>query len=250
MASVSIKKHRLSVILDVISTLEKEAKMEFTDDGLRVEFMDPSNVGMGQIEVGKGDFESYGVSGLLVGIRLGRLKRIINLSNDKDDIVDLSFDMEKRSLIVNISGVEYTMGLIDPDSIRNAKNPTLDLDAVVELNKSFLSRAINATDMLGDKITVIVEDNKFKFKADGDTDNVVVTEDEDLEEPEIDYGDDFNVENIEATYSLDYLKKLEKPIENDSMVTFGVGNDLPMEIKFQLGNDTNARFVLAPRIQS
>lgn len=250
MESVSIKKKRLGVILDTISTLEDEAKFEFTDEGLNVEFMDPANVGMGQVEVGKDEFESYDVSGLTVGIRLGRLESIINLASNPTEVVNLSFDMQKRALVVNISGVKYNMGLIGTDSIQKAKNPSLDLDAVVEMKKGFLSRAINATDMLGDKVTVVVEDNELAFEAAGDNDDVVVEENDDLEDAEIKYGEDFDVDDVEATYSLEYLKRIEKPIEKNSMITFGVGNDLPMEIKFQMGDDTNARFVLAPRIQA
>jgi proliferating cell nuclear antigen len=247
MAGFSIKKHKLSKVIDILDALVKEAVFEFDKDGVSTNVMDASNVGMSQVNIGTDEFEEYDMKNVNLGVNLNRLSDIISLADDKDSVVEIEFDESKRDFVVNVAGVSYRMTLITPESILDAKNPTLDLPASAEVNQKLISRAIKASEMVGERITVVVEDGEVCFNAAGDNDSVDI----DPQEGEVEYDESFSApDGASATYALEYLKDIERPIDNSSMVSFGFGDELPLEIEFNYGDATECRYVLAPRIQS
>lgn len=246
MVDVTIEKDRLNDILDVVGALVDEAVLEFKDDSLHIEVTDPADVGLSVVDVEDEEFESFSASGEKLGVNLNRLQDIISLAESKEDLVTLLLDRQTRKLEVSVSGVDYTLALIDPDSIRPSKNPDIDLPINFTLDQSALSRGIKATTMVGDTIEFAVEDNEFSIDASGDTDDVEYTPRGD----DIEYPDDFDVDDAESIYSLQYLNDMEGAIPSGSEIDVSFADSMPMELTFHPSENTTARYVLAPRIQS
>ena len=119
----------LKTTLDSVSVLVDECKIHLEEDGLEIRAVDPANVGMVDLSLSADAFESYEADGGLIGVNLSRLEDIAGMA-DAGQLVSLELDEETRKLHIQIDGLEYTLTLIDPDSIRQEPDiPDLDLAA-------------------------------------------------------------------------------------------------------------------------
>ncbi|PSP57542.1 DNA polymerase sliding clamp [Halobacteriales archaeon QH_7_66_36] len=232
--------------LDSVSVLVDECKIRLEDDGLSIRAVDPANVGMVDLSLSAAAFESYETDGGVIGVNLSRLEEFVGMA-DSDQLVELELDEETRKLHIQIEGLEGTLALIDPDSIRQEPDlPDLDLSAEVAIEGADIDRAVTAADMVSDHIALGVDADAelFYVDAEGDTDDVhleLTTEDLIALTP----GD------ARSLFSLDYLKDMDKAIPSDAEVTMEVGEEFPVKMHFDIAEGNgNVTYMLAPRIQS
>ena len=236
----------LSSALDSVSVLVEECKIHLDGDGLRIRAVDPANVGMVDLTLDADAFEAYEADGGLIGVDLSRLEDIAGMATS-GQLIQLELDEETRKLHVQIEGLEYTLALIDPDSIRQEPDiPDLDLDARVVLEGRDVDRAVKAADMVSDHIALGVEENDEHFYVDasGDTDDVHL---------ELTAGEliDLDVAPAHSLFSLDYLKDMNKAIPGDAEVTCELGEEFPIKIHFGFAEGQGqVTYMLAPRIQN
>jgi proliferating cell nuclear antigen len=236
----------LQEALDSVSVLVDECKIHLNEEGLAIRAVDPANVGMVDLELGAEAFESYEADGGLIGVNLSRLEDIAKMAN-AGQLVQLELDEETRKLHIDTDGLEYTLALIDPDSIRKEPDlPDLDLPARVVLEGSNIDRAVKAADMVSDHIALGVEADAetFYVDAEGDTDDVHF---------ELGRADliDLTAGAARSLFSLDYLKDMNHAIPKNGEVTAHLGEEFPVEMEFEIAEGQgHVRYLLAPRIQS
>ncbi len=236
----------LRTALDSVSVLVDECKIHLEEDGLRIRAVDPANVGMVDLSLDAAAFESYEADGGLIGVNLTRLEDIAGMA-DADQLVHLELDEETRKLQIRIDGLEYTLALIDPDSIRQEPElPDLDLSSEVVIEGSDIDRAVRAADMVSDHIALGVDADAelFYVDAEGDTDDV-----------HLELGEDdliaLTAGDAHSLFSLDYLKDMNKAIPKDGEVTLELGEEFPVKIHFEVAEGQGkVTYMLAPRIQS
>jgi len=232
--------------LDSVSVLVDECKIHLDEDGLSIRAVDPANVGMVDLDLGAAAFESYEADGGIIGVNLSRLEDIAGMA-DADQLVQLELDEETRKLHIQIDGLEYTLALIDPDSIRQEPDiPDLDLSANVVIEGRDIDRAVTAADMVSDHIALGVDaaDELFYVDAEGDTDDVhlELTRDQLI---------DLEAGDAHSLFSLDYLKDMNKAIPKDAEVELELGDEYPVKIHFDIAEaQGHVTYMLAPRIQS
>ncbi len=236
----------LQATLDSVGVLVDECKIHLEDDGLEIRAVDPANVGMVDLSLDVEAFESYEADGGLVGVNLVRLQDIAAMA-DSDQLVHLELDEGTRKLHISIDGLEYTLALIDPESIREEPDlPDLDLPASVVIEGRDIDRAVTAADMVSDHIELGVDEDAeaFYVTAEGDTDDVHL---------ELDAGDliDLVVGPATSLFSLDYLKDMNRAIPADAEVTMELGEEFPIKLHFDIADGQGqVTYMLAPRIQS
>jgi proliferating cell nuclear antigen len=236
----------LRTTLDSVSVLVDECKIHLNEDGIAIRAVDPANVGMVDLELDASAFESYEADGGLIGVNLSRLEDIAGMA-DAGQLVQLELDEETRKLHIQIDGLEYTLALIDPDSIRQEPElPDLDLPARIVIEGADISRAVKAADMVSDHIALGVDDTAehFYIDAQGDTDDVHL---------ELDRADLIDLESGDAhsLFSLDYLKDMNKALPKDAEVAVDLGQEYPVKLHFDIAEGQGrVTFMLAPRIQS
>ena len=232
--------------LDSVSVLVDECKIHLDEDGLSIRAVDPANVGMVDLDLGAAAFESYEADGGIIGVNLSRLEDIAGMA-DSDQLVQLELDEETRKLHIQIDGLEYTLALIDPDSIRQEPDiPDLDLSANVVIEGADIDRAVRAADMVSDHIALGVDaaDELFYVDAEGDTDDVhlELTRDQLI---------DLEAGDAHSLFSLDYLKDMNKAIPKDAEVELELGDEYPVKIHYDIAEaQGRVTYMLAPRIQS
>ncbi|WP_232686899.1 DNA polymerase sliding clamp [Halobacterium zhouii] len=238
----------LRTALDSVSVLVDECKIHLDEDGISILAVDPANVGMVELDLGAAAFESYEADGGVIGVNLSRLEDIAGMA-DAGQLVQLELDEETRKLHIQIEGLEYTLALIDPDSIRQEPEiPDLgdDLSAHVVLEGADLDRAVRAADMVSDHIALGVDTDaeEFYVEAEGDTDDVHL---------ELGRDDliDLDVSPANSLFSLDYLKDMNKAIPKDAEVELDLGEEFPVKLHFDIAEaQGRVTYMLAPRIQS
>jgi proliferating cell nuclear antigen len=236
----------LRAALDSIGVLVEECKIRLDEDELTIRAVDPANVGMVDLSLSPAAFESYETDGGVIGVDLTRLEEMVKMAS-ADQLVHLELDEETRKLHISIDGLEYTLALIDPDSIRQEPDiPDLDLPAEIVVEGADIDRAVTAADMVSDHIALAVDeaDETFVVEAEGDTDDVeLVLDREDLV--------DLQAGEARSLFSLDYLKDMNKAIPKDAEVTVELGEEFPVKLHFDIAEGQgNVTFMLAPRIQS
>ncbi|MFB6218457.1 MAG: DNA polymerase sliding clamp [Halobacteriaceae archaeon] len=236
----------LLTALDPVSVLVDECKVRLNEDGIVIRAVDPANVGMVDLSLSAAAFESYEADGGLIGVNLSRLEDIAGMA-DSDQLVQLELDEETRKLEIQIDGLEYTLALIDPDSIREeADLPDLDLPAEIVLEGADIDRAVRAADMVSDHIALGVDADEevFTVEAEGDTDDVHLT----LGRDDL---IDLTAGPARSLFSLDYLRDMNRAIPNDAEVTVELGEEFPVKLHYGFAEgDGSVTFMLAPRIQS
>jgi proliferating cell nuclear antigen len=236
----------LTDALDSVSVLVDECKIRLEDDGLAIRAVDPANVGMVDLDLSADAFESYETDGGVIGVNLARLEEFAGMA-DSGQLIELELDEETRKLHIQIEGLEGTLALIDPDSIRQEPDlPDLDLSSEVVLEGADIDRAVKAADMVSDHIALGVDADEevFYVDAEGDTDDVHL---------ELSTEDLIALTPGEARslFSLDYLKDMNKAIPKDAEVTMELGQEFPVKLHFDIAEGNGqVTYMLAPRIQS
>ncbi|PSP44662.1 DNA polymerase sliding clamp [Halobacteriales archaeon QH_6_66_25] len=246
MFNAIVRAETLQATLDSVGVLVDECKIHLDDGGIEIRAVDPANVGMVDLSLSAEAFESYEADGGLIGVNLVRLQDIAGMA-DSDQLVHLELDEETRKLHISIDGLEYTLALIDPESIREEPDlPDLDLAATIVIEGRDIDRAVTAADMVSDHIELGVDesDEVFYVKAQGDTDDVHL---------ELDADDliDLVVGPASSLFSLDYLQDMNKAIPKDTEVTMELGDEFPVKLHFDIAEgEGEVTYMLAPRIQS
>jgi proliferating cell nuclear antigen len=236
----------LQATLDSVGVLVDECKIHLEEDGLEIRAVDPANVGMVDCSLSAAAFESYEADGGLIGVNLVRLKDIAGMA-DAGQLIHLELDEGTRKLHISIDGLEYTLALIDPESIREEPDlPDLDLSATIVIEGRDIDRAVTAADMVSDHIELGVDDadELFYVKAEGDTDDVHL---------ELDTDDliDLVAGPASSLFSLDYLKDMNKAIPADAEVRMELGEEFPVKLHFDIAEgEGQVTYMLAPRIQN
>jgi proliferating cell nuclear antigen len=246
MFNAIVRAETLQDTLDSVGVLVDECKIHLEEGGLEIRAVDPANVGMVDLSLDSGAFESYDADGGLVGVNLVRLQDIADMA-DNDQLVHLELDEETRKLHISVDGLEYTLALIDPESIREEPDlPELDLSATIIVEGRDIDRAVTAADMVSDHIELGVEETAeiFYIDAEGDTDDVhLELEREDLI--------DLVVGPASSLFSLDYLQDMDRAIPKNAEVTMELGEEFPVKMHFDIAEgDGSVTYMLAPRIQS
>jgi proliferating cell nuclear antigen len=236
----------LGAALDSVSVLVDECKINLNEDGLAIRAVDPANVGMVDLTLDVDAFESYETDGGVIGVNLARLEEFVGMA-DSGQLVQLELDEETRKLHIQIEGLEGTLALIDPESIRKEPDiPDLDLPATIVVEGKDIDRAVKAADMVSDHIALGVDEDEetFYVEAEGDTDDVHLT-----------LGRDELIDLVAgeawSLFSLDYLKDMNKAIPKDAEVEIELGQEFPVKMHFDIAEAKGqVTYMLAPRIQS
>ncbi len=232
--------------LDSVGVLVDECKVRLNEEGLTIRAVDPANVGMVDLSLDASAFESYEADDTLIGVDLERLDDLAGMA-DSGQLIDLTLDEEVHKLQLRIDGLTATMGLIDPESIREEQDiPDLDLPATIVLEGRDLNRAITAADMVSDHVEFGVDedDELFYVDARGDTDDIRL---------ELSPGEliEFDPGPASSLFSLDYLRDINRAIPSDTEVQIRLGEEYPVKFTLPYAEGRGqVTYMLAPRIQS
>lgn len=242
MFKADIKADVLESFLDRPLAMVSEAKLQLGTGGLSITAVDAANVGMVDVQLRAPAFEKYESDGAMIGVDLERFADVVDMANS-GDVVHVYLDEETRKLHVEAGTMDFEIGLIDPDMIRQEPDiPDVDLPATVTLSGAQLSRAHEGSDMVARSFTLAMDDEAFTISADGDTDRFS----ERYTERDVEH---MSTADAEGMYSVDYFKDIVKTLSKDDHVTVKLGQELPTQVEMAFaGGKGHVEYMVAPRI--
>ncbi len=234
----------LETIVDALGALVAECRLEFDEQGLSVAATDPAVVASVTVDVEADAFETYRATEGTFGLDVERFGTIVGLA-DRDQPVTLAVDAGTRRLYVSIGELQYTMGLLDPETIRSppdAANMRFEYAGGVVVEGATIDRSVAATDLVADHLTIGLDGETLYVTADGDVDSVALS----LSGDEL---VDVSSGAAESLYSLDYLGDMSRAIPADAAVDVQLGTETPISLAFEIADgDGSVEYVLSPRI--
>lgn len=244
MFKAKVKAEVLKTVLDAVSTLVDEAKIQVTPDGINLKAVDPAHVAMVDLTIGKKAFQEFKATEMDLGIDLDKLKDILKLAGPQD-IIDLEYKEDAHRLVFKIGHITRRMALVDTANLGDPKVPNLNLPNTVTVLAGELQQGIKASEAVSDHIALVAHGKSFELIADGDTDQVHLN---------LADGDIIKIQapdKSRSLFSLDYFSNMSKVVRAADPITLHLGSDYPVKIEFDIADGAgHITYLLAPRIES
>jgi proliferating cell nuclear antigen len=244
MFKAKVKAEVLKTVLDAVSTLVDEAKIQVTPDGISLKAVDPAHVAMVDLTIGKKAFQEYKATEMDLGVDLDKLKDILKLAGPQD-LIDLEYKEDAHRLVFRIGHITRRMALVDTANLGDPKVPNLNLPNTVTVLAGELQQGIKASEAVSDHITLVAHGKSFELIADGDTDQVHLN---------LADGDIIKIQapdKSRSLFSLDYFSNMSKVVRAGDPITLHLGSDYPVKIEFDIADGAgHITYLLAPRIES
>ena len=255
--TVVIRAEVLQQVVDQLLTVVDEAIFRLGYDGMSVTAVDPANVGMVDLEVEPGAFESVGDGMFPVGLNLQRLDDYIDGASGGDPVT-LSFQPETLSVEIQHTNVEVEMAGINTEAMRDEPDiPELDHSVGLTADAGVFRDAIENAELVSDHVEfeAVVDDQELVVSGEGDTDTIETVLGSD-ELPEASFESDTT-----SLYSLAYLvggstgkskyKGLLKPLNRDTDLRVEFSEEMPVKMHYDFADGFgHVTVMLAPRVQS
>jgi len=244
MFEAKLKADVLREMVDVISTLVDEAKLNVGKDSVTIKAVDPAHVAMVDLSLDRGAFESYKAEETELGLDMDKMKEILRLAK-AGEVISIAHDEDKNRLVVTVGNTTRRMSLVDTAGMSDPKVPSLNLPAKVVVRTDELRQAIRASESVSDHIALKASPEGFEVVSEGDTDTVSHMVPKDLLE-ELSAKD-----AVRSLFPLDYFSNMVKAISTAATVALYLGTDYPVRMEFKIaGGKGEVRYLLAPRIES
>jgi proliferating cell nuclear antigen PCNA len=253
-----INKERIDIFIAIFQLLKgctSSATLRFDLDKLYIQGMDKAHVCLFDITIHSTSFDKYEMETELIELSVDCNSVIAIISRIQDgNILEIEYDeADPDKLNINLINDENVKG----DYNRYFKIPLLDLesdllevpdveyDAEIMISCKKLFDLTSQLIMFGDSLNIKCSEELLELSANGDMGEMKVNIDiDDLKEFAICEG-----EVINLSYSLNYVHKMCLTNKLVANVELSVSGSYPMRIKYDLGNESNVMFYLAPKVQ-
>ena len=244
MFEAKLKADVLKEMVDVVSTLVDEAKLNVGKDSVTIKAVDPAHVAMVDLSLARGAFESYKAEETELGLDMDKMKEILRLAK-AGEVISIAHDEDKNRLVVTVGNTTRRMSLVDTAGMSDPKVPSLNLPAKLVVRTDELRQAIRASESVSDHIALKASPEGFEVVSEGDTDTVSHMVPKDLLE-------ELSVKDaVRSLFPLDYFSNMVKAISTAPTVALYLGTDYPVRMEFKIASGKgDVRYLLAPRIES
>jgi proliferating cell nuclear antigen len=231
----------LKTSFDAISSIVDEVQMQADEEGLRLDALDRSHITFVHLELKSGVFDEYQCSEpIKINVDTEELMKVLKRAKS-EDMVELTTD--EGNFIVTFEGEArrtFKIRLIDIE-YEAPTPPQLDYPTIFEVPFSLIKDSIQDIDIVSDKISLQVDEDKFYASAEGE-----------FGDAKIEYLHGEKIEdNAKSVFSLEKVKEMMKADKFSETAHIKLGNDMPLHLSLKMASDDGVlSFLLAPRIES
>ena len=223
---------------EAISLLIDETNVRFKSSGIFIKAVDKTQILLVEFEFPKTAFDTYVVEPNLVGLNILELYNMVSRSFDKDK---LQLELKDNNIDINLSGVIKRKFNLPYRDISDSEItiPSISYDCEIHVSGYLLKEILKDVSLIGSTLILRVQDNKFLIEAQGDHGklNVVVPKAKVKSKK-----DSF------AKFSVAYLKKIVKSIDNETNVLLKLKGDSPLFISYDIENKVKISIYLSPML--
>ena len=231
----------LKTSFDAISSIVDEVQMQADTEGLRLDALDRSHITFVHLELKSSIFDIYSNDEpLQINVDTEELMKVLKRGRS-DDMVELTVD--EGNLIITFEGEArrtFKIRLIDIE-YEPPTPPELEFPTEFEIPFNLLKSSIQDIDIVSDKISLIIDQDKFTASAEGEFGDAKI---------EYLHGEKIE-ENVKSVFSLEKIKEMLKADKFSESAVLKLGNDMPLNLTMKMPSDEGElSFLLAPRIES
>ncbi|MEW5996800.1 MAG: proliferating cell nuclear antigen (pcna) [Candidatus Micrarchaeota archaeon] len=232
--------------VDTIVNLVEEGLFEFTNEGVRLKAMDPSQISMISFFMPKEAFSHYGIDEeRKIGIDVDKLSRVL-ARGMKGESAELG--LEEGRLKITFSGAKkrrvFRLPLIDVGSGLE-REPKIEYKNHIKVDADAFREVLKDAKLLSSHIRLILEDGKFRVEIRGDEGEVK----EEFEKDSDAVKELKAVDGARATFPLQYLEDIVKASKGGTPLTIYMETDRPLKVEYEVVGAKSV-YYLAPRIES
>jgi len=255
-----------SSIFQLFKNWGSHINMQFSEKGLYIQLMDKSHICLAELnllakwftEYAVTDSHSISVSGqhfatmMSYALKHDTIEIVYGEQNETSLKSKKKMDIDNDHLYINFVNSKENKSSFDhffeipliesDDEIMGIPEVDYVVDLLIEAKK--LIELFNELSVFGQDLNVVCTEDNVQFVSNGDNGNLKVEIPADnLEEYAITEDAMINV-----SYSLSHLCKMCSSTKLSSNILIGISDEYPMLLKYDLGDESNAKFYIAPKV--
>jgi proliferating cell nuclear antigen len=221
--------------------VKDEVTFKIGNEGIILRAMDPANVAMIIMDIGKQVFDSYKLEKeSFIGVNMERLMQVIKRAG-RTDVMNLKISGGKMEIIyTGKNSRKFSLPLLALESGPRPE-PNLSFSVKATVDSELIKEAVEDASVVSDAITFVGANDELHVVAQGDLGDVetILKKGEGIEKIDV-------TDKARSKYSVDYLRKIAKTkIGTTAGIMFK--SDYPLMIQFG-EKDVKMGFILAPRM--
>jgi len=247
------KKELFLALFQILKGCTNIVSIIFNDDHIYMQGMDRSHVCLFDIKIKSGWFDKYEIcheDNKNISFDSSTLHTILGIAKDGQDIsIFYDGDADKLNIeLISDSSINYNKYFSIPLTEYESELlhvPDTDYDAEFSMNAKKLYEITSQMIIFGNDIKINCCDEKVNLSTNGELGDMLVTIPiDDLNEYSI--AED---ETIDLMYSLTFVHKMCLTTKLSVDVNISISKDYPMKIAYDLGDNSQLLFYLAPKIE-
>lgn len=232
--------------LKTISNLISEGLFQLQEDGIQLIAADPAMVALVDFKLDEEVFKDYNLEEeKKVGLNLENLYSILRRANSSDKItLELKDDSKFHITMEDRTTRNFSLPILNLSEDDIPSTDQLEFTMTAKLETKVLESAIKDAMVVSDSVTIKSDKDGMTISSEGDQSDVQFHINKDSEGVI-----DWDGGQAQSMFSLDYLSKMIGAKSLTDEVTTKLGQDFPMRLEFEVPEQADLNFVLAPRIE-
>tara|TARA_Y100001980_G_C14555390_1_gene343795 strand:+ start:318 stop:1049 length:732 start_codon:yes stop_codon:yes gene_type:complete len=232
----------LKKIVDAIKDVCKETNIELSENGLHIKAMDCSHVCLVNLKISSLIENIISEKPVIIAINLEQLSKVLRLFDNEAELFLFHAD-NKLTLTSTYEGqkAKFDISLMDIE-MDSLDLPDLCYTTSIKLPTSEYNKLCSSFKDFGDSVTFQCREDKVKIYVNGDLSSGHI---------ELENGSKNEIisqTDKDISFSLKYLCLFCKACSCTDFCTINLGENIPMKLKFPLGEDDVLEFYIAPKL--
>jgi len=248
------KKDLFVSLFHILKSCSSTINLQLTSDSMHIQGMDKSHICLFNVILNGKWFDEYKLNNdakisfsssvfySIISTKAENQNLHIFMKNADDDQLEIKFESEGDTKKKDFKK-SFKMPLIEYE-YEEMNIPTPDYDAEFSFSSKQISDIFSQLNNFSDDIIMQCSENDVNLSANGANGEMKV-------EIPIDELTSFSIvegEIITLTYSLAYINKMCITNKLSTDIDFSLSNECPLKINYDLGDDSNLVFFIAPKM--
>lgn len=228
--------------VDAIAALIDEGTFEFSEAGMVLKAMDPSQIAMVDFEMPKKAFKAYEVKdNQSIGIDFSELSRVMRRAHP-DDTVTLELKANKLEILYEgKTKRKFLLPLIDATAHPN--KPKIEFDANIKVAANDLKEVLADVELVSNYVIFEANEKELNIYSESESGKA------EINLPKSALLEIKAKTPARAMFPLEYLKNMTRNTDVSTVIDLSLKKDNPMQMEYAIG-DGKILYFLAPRIEN
>jgi proliferating cell nuclear antigen len=228
--------------VDAIAALIDEGTFEFSEEGMVLKAMDPSQIAMVDFSMSKKAFKAYEVGEKQsIGVDFSELSRVMRRAHPEDTV---TMELKGNKLEVVYQGKtnrKFLLPLIDATAHPN--KPKIEFDSNIKVPANDIKEVLADVELVSNYVVFDANDKQLSITSESESGKAEITLPKDA------------VLELEskapsrAMFPLEYLKNMVRNTDTSTVLQIRLKKDNPLEMEYVIG-EGKVSYFLAPRIEN